>query len=48
MLLTDINLFSSAFLFFDGNHFDNMEMLLIKDNIKDSIAFFDFPTGLFE
>lgn len=48
VFLTATDTFSSVFLFFDENHFDDGEMLLIEDNIKDSLALFDSYSDLFE
>ncbi|AMD17938.1 hypothetical protein TL18_07810 [Methanobrevibacter sp. YE315] len=41
VFFTATDVFSSLFLFFDENHFDDGEMLLIEDNIENSLALFD-------
>ncbi|WP_405269196.1 helix-turn-helix transcriptional regulator [Methanobrevibacter sp.] len=41
VFFTATDVFSSLFLFFDENHFDDGEMLLVEDNIEDSLALFD-------
>ena len=41
VFFTATDIFSSLFLFFDDNHFDDGEMLLAEDDIEDSLALFD-------
>ena len=48
VFFTATDIFSSLFLFFDENHFDDGEMLLIEDNIEDSLALFDSYLDLLE
>lgn len=48
VFFTATDIFSSLFLFFDENHFDDGEMLLIEDNIDDSLALFDSYLDLVE
>ena len=48
IFLTATDVFSSVFLFFDENHFDDGEMLLSEDNINDSLALFDSYIDLLE
>ena len=48
LFFTATDVFSSLFLFFDENHFDDGEMLLAEDNIEDSLALFDSYMDLLE
>ena len=48
VFFTATDVFSSLFLFFDENHFDDGEMLLAEDNIADSLALFDAYIDLLE
>ena len=41
VFFTATDIFSSLFLFFDENHFDDGEMLLTEDRTDDSLALFD-------
>ena len=48
VFFTATDVFSSLFLFFDENHFDDGEMLLAEDYIGDSLALFDSYMNLLE
>ena len=48
VFLTSTDVFSSVFLFFDENHFDDGEMLMIEDNLEDAFALFESYGDLLE